>query len=121
MELNRRTFIKTAGSAVAATAVAGMASAALADEPPAADAAPAQAEEAADEPVADWHEPPAEVTEFAQEIDCDVVVCGHGFAGITCCRELAEEGANVYLIEKQEEESFAAVGNESASLKSDLL
>ena len=35
MELNRRTFIKTAGSAVAATAVAGMASAALAEEPPA--------------------------------------------------------------------------------------
>ena len=121
MELNRRTFIKTAGSAVAATAVAGMASAALADEPPADGAAPAQAEEAADEPVADWHEPPAEVTEFAQEIDCDVVVCGHGFAGITCCRELAEEGVNVYLIEKLEEESFNAVGNEFASLNSDIL
>ena len=121
MELNRRTFIKTAGSAVAATAVAGMASTALAEEPPADDAAPAQAEEAADEPVADWHVPPAEVTEFAQEIDCDVVVCGHGFAGITCCRELAEEGVNVYLIEKQEEESFNAVGNEFASLNSDIL
>ena len=67
MELNRRTFIKTAGSAVAATAVAGMASAALAEEPPADEAAPAQAEETADEPAADWHEPPAEVTEFAQE------------------------------------------------------
>lgn len=121
MELNRRTFIKTAGSAVAATAVAGMASAALAEEPPADEAAPAQAEETADEPAADWHEPPAEVTEFAQEIDCDVVVCGHGFAGITCCRELAEEGVNVYLIEKQEEESFNAVGNEFASLNSDIL
>lgn len=117
MELNRRTFIKTAGSAVAAGAVAGMASTALADEPTAEDGST----EEADEPSADWHEPPAEVTEFAQEIDCDVVVCGHGFAGITCCRELAEEGASVYLIEKQEEDSFAAVGNEFASLNPDIL
>ena len=43
-----------------------------------------------------WMTPPAEITDFAQEIDCDVVVCGHGFAGITACRELAEEGKKVY-------------------------
>ena len=30
-----------------------------------------------------WMTPPAEVTDFAQEWDCDAVVCGHGFAGIT--------------------------------------
>ena len=136
MELNRRDFLKTAGVAASAAAVASMATTAFAEEPPAGapageapeGGAPAggpggapAADATSEEPQGDWHEAPAEVTEFAQEIDCDVVVCGHGFAGITCCRELAEEGVNVYLIEKQEEESFAAVGNEFASLNSDIL
>lgn len=108
MELNRRTFLKTAATTTAVAAFAATGSTALADET-------SQSE------VADWRRAPEEVTEFASEIDCDVVVCGHGFAGITCCRELAEEGANVYLIEKQPEDTFAPVGNEFASLNSDIL
>ena len=49
------------------------------------------------------------------------MVCGHGFAGITACRELAEEGKKVYLVEKQPEDTFNAVGNEFASLNSTIL
>ena len=132
MELNRRAFIKTAGTAAAAAAMTTVAASALADAP-----APAEGEGAPqggpvagpgmDNPqdsgivIENWEIPPAEVTEFAQEIDCDVVVAGHGFAGITCTRELAEQGVKVVLIEKQNEDSWSAVGNEFASLNSDIL
>ena len=68
-----------------------------------------------------WMTPPAEVTDFAQEWDCEVVVCGHGFAGITACRELAEQGKKVILIEKQPEDTYQAVGNEFAALNAKIL
>lgn len=68
-----------------------------------------------------WMTPPAEVTDFAKEWDCEAVVCGHGFAGITACRELAEQGKKVILIEKQPEDTYAAVGNEFASLNAKIL
>lgn len=68
-----------------------------------------------------WMIPPAEVTDFAKELDCEVVVCGHGFAGITACRELAEQGKNVVLIEKQNEDTYAATGNEFAALNAKIL
>ena len=132
MELNRRAFIKTAGTAAAAAAMTTVAASALADAP-----APAEGEGAPqggpvagpgmDNPqdsgivIENWEIPPAEVTEFAQEIDCDVVVAGHGFAGITCTRELAEQGVKVVLIEKQDEDSWSAVGNEFASLNAKIL
>lgn len=121
MEITRRNFVQTAGVAAAATMAAG--TVALAAEPKASAVADGEKKgsAAADGETADWREKPAEVTEFSQEIDCDVVVCGHGFAGLTACRELAEEGKNVYLIEKQPEDTFAPVGNEFASLNSDIL
>lgn len=133
MELNRRNFIKTAGATVAATAVASMAATALADEPPAGEGAPEGEGGPQGGPdmggtsgdsgivIENWQVPPAEVSEFAQEIDCEVVVCGHGFAGITCTRELAEEGVKVVLIEKQDEDSWSAVGNEFAALNAAIL
>ena len=68
-----------------------------------------------------WMTPPAEVTDFAKELTCDAVVCGHGFAGITACRELAEQGKKVILIEKQPEDTYAAVGNEFAALNAKIL
>ncbi len=68
-----------------------------------------------------WKTPPAEITDFAKEYDCDVVVGGHGFAGITACRELAEEGYKVILVEKQPEDTYAAVGNEFAALNASIL
>lgn len=71
--------------------------------------------------TSDWKTAPAEITNFAKTYDCDVVVCGHGFAGITACRELAEEGYRVMLVEKQPEDSFAAVGNEAGILNASIL
>ena len=68
-----------------------------------------------------WMTPPAEVTDFVNEKTCDVVVCGRGFAGVTAARELAEQGKKVMVVEKQPEDTYAAVGNEFASLNAAIL
>lgn len=73
------------------------------------------------EPYTSWMTPPEEVTDFEAEYDTDVVVCGHGYAGICSCRELAEEGVDVILIEKHPEDSYQAVGNEFAALNATIL
>ena len=107
-ELSRRNFLKGLGVVGATTAAATALSACSPST--------SKSEEGSTDEVSqgsNWKNPPAEVTDFAQEIDCDVVVCGHGFAGLTACRELAEEGKSVYLVEKQPEDTFAPVGNES--------
>ena len=68
-----------------------------------------------------WMNPPEEVTSFAKEIDCDVVVAGLGFAGTAASRELAEQGKKVVVIEKQPKDTYAATGNEFASLNAAIL
>jgi succinate dehydrogenase/fumarate reductase flavoprotein subunit len=68
-----------------------------------------------------WKTPPTAPTTFSNEYDYDVVVVGHGFAGVTACRELAESGVKVALLERQPEEGYMAVGNESAALNSKVL
>ncbi len=74
-----------------------------------------------EEPYTSWMTPPEEVTDFEAEYDTDVVVCGHGYAGICSARELAEEGVNVILIEKKSEDMYEAVGNEFAALNPSIL
>lgn len=115
-ELSRRNFLKGLGIVGATTAAATALSACSPST--------SNSEEGSTDEVSqgsNWKNPPAEVTDFAQEIDCDVVVCGHGFAGLTACRELAEEGKSVYLVEKQPEDTFAPVGNEFAALNASIL
>ncbi|WP_415928246.1 FAD-dependent oxidoreductase [Slackia piriformis] len=115
-ELSRRDFLKGLGVVGATTAAATALSACSPST--------SKPEEGSTDEVSqgsNWKNPPAEVTDFAQEIDCDVVVCGHGFAGLTACRELAEEGKSVYLVEKQPEDTFAPVGNEFAALNASIL
>ena len=115
--LSRRNFLKGLGVVGASTAAATALSAC---SPSTASKTDESASDAAPQ-GSSWKNPPAEVTDFVQEIDCDVVVCGHGYAGLTACRELAEEGKNVYLVEKQAEDTFAPVGNEFASLNASIL
>ena len=115
-ELSRCNFLKGLGVVGATTAAATALSACSPST--------SKPEEGSTDEVSqgsNWKNPPAEVTDFAQEIDCDVVVCGHGFAGLTACRELAEEGKSVYLVEKQPEDTFAPVGNEFAALNASIL
>ena len=77
--------------------------------------------EVGQEPYTSWMKAPEEVTEFEAEYDAEVCVCGHGYAGITSCRELAEQGHSVVLLEKVKEESYRAIGNEFAALNADIL
>jgi succinate dehydrogenase/fumarate reductase flavoprotein subunit/uncharacterized protein with FMN-binding domain len=42
-----------------------------------------------------------EITDFAQTIDCDVVVCGAGAAGVVAAVTAAEEGAKVCVLQKE--------------------
>lgn len=73
------------------------------------------------EPYTSWMKAPEEVTEFEAEYDADVCVCGHGYAGITSCRELAEQGFKVVLLEKVPEDKYQAIGNEFAALNPKIL
>lgn len=131
--MSRRSFIGMGAAAAMAAGVAGLAGCApAASNSSSTDSgtsdANADAQGAAPSDVhihnvtdTSWMTAPAEVTDFATEIDCDVVVAGMGFAGITACRELAEEGKKVVLVEKQPEDTYAATGNEFASLNAAIL
>ncbi len=106
MNMTRRDLLKASGAVTAATALAA--------------AAPVLADEAA-EPAVDWRTPPEPVSEFAAEYTYDAVVVGCGYAGVCACRELAEEGFAVALVEAQPEDDFSVIGNESSALNSKLL
>lgn len=147
--VNRRSFIKSAGMVAAAMATAGIASGALAEE---AQEAPAEEApegeppaEGGDEgihaplmaepkyaskdpavcsdgtPVGTWRTKPEPIADATVAGEADVVVVGHGYAGITACREIAEEGHSVILLEKQYEDMFAAMGNEAAAVNASYM
>lgn len=113
--LSRRAFI---GFGAAAAAVTGVGLAGCAPQARSEEKAGAASSEGAD---SSWKTPPDEITDFVKEYACDAVICGHGYAGLTACRELAEQGKRVILIEKQPEESYAAVGNEAGVLNASIL
>ncbi len=137
--ISRRDFLKGAlagGVSVAATGILGACSTdaeettaaeTTAAETTAAETTAAETEAAVEEAVTEadsetaWMTPPEEVTDFVAEYDTEVCVCGHGYAGICCCRELAEQGYDVILIEKKNEDVYSATGNEFASLNSTIL
>ena len=109
----------TITSDAAKTAMDAALAAATAGDQATADEASAQAAEAALD--TDWKTAPAEITDFVAEYDTEVVVVGHGYAGITATRELAEQGHGVILIEKASEDSWQALGNEFACINGDAV
>lgn len=64
-----------------------------------------------------WREAPDPVddSQIKESYDADVVVVGHGYAGLNACRYLASQGVNVILIESQAEENYMAMGNEAGT------
>lgn len=70
-----------------------------------------------------WKTAPDQVpdSKISNTYNCDVVVVGSGYAGVTAYREIAEEGFKPILIEKQPEDSYKATGNEFASLNAQVL
>lgn len=109
----------TITSDAAKTAMDAALAAATAGDQAAADEHAATAAEAALD--TDWKTAPAEITDFIAEYDTEVVVVGHGYAGITATRELAEQGHGVILIEKASEDSWQALGNEFACINGDAV
>jgi uncharacterized protein with FMN-binding domain len=67
----------------------------------------------APDPIAD--------SDIVETYDTDVVVVGHGYAGLNACRYLASQGVGVILIESQSEEGFQAMGNEGAAPNAKVL
>ncbi|MBR2834654.1 MAG: FAD-binding protein [Coriobacteriales bacterium] len=134
MELNRRSFIQAAGATIAAGAFASVALAdAPADQgapqgaggpggPQGGPGGPGMTAAAAPMPEGyDWRAKPEEITDFVEEVDCDVVVVGKGFSGINAFRYLCEAGYQAILVEKSEEEYWMATGNEFASINGDAV
>ena len=144
--INRRSFIAGAAMAGASLAAAGVA---LADEPPTDEEPPADgpdAQEGEDDggsipppmmmearyaskdpavcsdgtPVGTWRVKPESI-DAPVAGEADVIVVGHGYAGITACREIAEQGHSVILLEKQYEDMYMAVGNESATVNASYM
>ena len=77
--MNRRSFIKTAGAASAATALMSV-SAAKADEAPAAG-------------KHSWEVKPEPITDIAEEIDTEVLIIGGGDTGNDCGGTVIRQGA----------------------------
>lgn len=113
--ISRRQLLKYGGLAAAGLAASGALSACSAAGSDAADVSTSTTT------GSNWKKEPAEITNFVKEYDFDVVCVGHGYSGLCSCRELAEQGRKVALIEKQAEDKYAATGNESASFNSKLL
>ena len=142
--VNRRSFIAGAGMAAAAMATVGIAASAFADEEKPEGSAPTD-EKGGDEgihppmmaepkyaskdrnvcsdgtPVGTWRTKPEAITDATVVDEADVIVVGHGYAGITACREIAEEGHSVILLEKQYEDMFQAMGNEAATVNASYM
>lgn len=139
-KVDRRGFLKSAALGTAGLVAAGVAAPAFADAPAGDEkdvpedegedggaAVPppimAEAKYASKDPeytsdgvkVGTWRIKP-EPIEAPVAGEADVVVVGHGYAGITACREIAEQGHSVILLEKQYEDMFMAIGNENASV-----
>ncbi len=62
-----------------------------------------------------WRDAPDPVddSQIAETYEADVVIAGHGYAGLNACRYLASQGVSVILIESQAEDKYQAMGNEA--------
>ena len=98
--IDRRSFLKSAGTVVAATAAVAGASSALADEP------------AAEASAATWRTAPAAIddAEIVATYDCDVLVIGLGHAGACAMRAAAEAGAVVIGMQETAEDMLTFRG-----------
>lgn len=78
---------------------------------------------AAEGAVSSWKNAPTPVADDAivKTHEADVVVVGHGYAGLTACREIAESGHSVILLEKQDEENYMVNGNEGGVINATWL
>ena len=79
--------------------------------------------EAPAEQASSWRTAPEAIpdSEITQTYDVDVAIIGMGYAGLSCYRELAEEGKNVLVLEAMPRESWWTVGHDIGHINSDYL
>ena len=72
---------------------------------------------------ASWRTAPEAIpdSEITKTYDVDVAIIGMGYAGLSCYRELAEEGKNVLVLEAMPRESWWTVGHDIGHINSDYL
>lgn len=77
----------------------------------------------ASEQAASWRTAPEAIpdSEITKTYDVDVAIIGMGYAGLSCYRELAEEGKNVLVLEAMPRESWWTVGHDIGHINSDYL
>ena len=77
----------------------------------------------ASEQAAGWRTAPEAIpdSEITKTYDVDVAIIGMGYAGLSCYRELAEEGKNVLVLEAMPRESWWTVGHDIGHINSDYL
>ncbi len=114
-KLSRRNFLKGAAAGsmgIAALGFMGGCTPTSSDE---------QSETAA--ATSSWKTAPTPVdeSEITATYEADAIVVGHGHAGITACREIAEQGKSVICIEKQDEENYVPNGNEGGIINNTYL
>jgi succinate dehydrogenase/fumarate reductase flavoprotein subunit len=106
MDISRRNFIAGTSVAAAAAGLAASATAALADE------------EAVASAVHAWEQPLVPITDFVDELSCDIVVVGAGISGTSAAQAAAANGAKVILVEKSD--CCTAHGQDNCALGSRL-
>ena len=81
------------------------------------------APEASAEQASSWRTAPEAIpdSEITKTYDVDVAIIGMGYAGLSCYRELAEEGKNVLVLEAMPRESWWTVGHDIGHINSDYL
>lgn len=120
--ISRRSFLKGAALGSVSVASLGALGGCVPRNQDAADAIGGVAE--AETPAtSSWKTAPEPVAEsdIAATYEADVIVVGHGYAGLTACREIAESGHSVILLEKQDEENYLVNGNEGGIINATWL
>jgi hypothetical protein len=121
-ELSRRRFLQGAGlfgaGVLSASTLAACAPNSSSDD---SGATGAHAQDDTSATQSGWRTVPAAPTEFEDKGAYDVVIVGHGYAGVCSARELAEAGKKVVLLETQPEDAYVACGNQSAGHNSQTL
>ena len=121
--MDRRSFIKGAALAGVGTVGAGFLAACSPNGKTDSDKSDEKnvSDGSATEGAISWRTPQDYSAQASEAGDYDAVVVGHGYAGVTSCRELSEQGYRVALLEFQPEETYMATGNESCGVNSNLV
>lgn len=126
-EISRRNFLKSAAAGSVGVAALGMLAGCAPTsnaEDGAFDSEPtATTSQAAKGTTSSWKIAPEPVdpSVITATYDADAIVIGHGHAGITACREIAEQGKSVICIEQQDEEHYMPNGNEGGIINNTYL